>query len=131
MGFLAWIAYRQLKLSERNTRLEEKVYISNIYDRRFSVFKGAQEYLSVIARNAKCSHLDFSNFTVHIQQSYFLFGDEIHGYLKGLGDDGLKLIKVQSEKPLNTEVEKKLLKKITNELSKDGIFKKFKPYLEH
>lgn len=136
--FLAYIAYRQYLFGVRSVRLEEARYISELFDRRFEIFRAAQELLSCIVATTTCTLEDVQCYTNKAQQSYFLFDDDIYHYLMTIRTNAIQLAVMGKARDLSTEPTQRVnfsnkhmaaLDYLVHEISDNRLFEKFKSYL--
>lgn len=73
--FGGYIAWRQWKTIQDRLKLD-------LFDRRFAVYETARKFLGSITFNGRLEDEEVSNFIIGIQQSKWLFNDEINNYLR-------------------------------------------------
>jgi len=61
-----------------------------LFDKRYAVYKAAQVFLSKILRDAKFELNDLFEFRGDAQDSVFLFGEDITGYLDEIDSKALE-----------------------------------------
>ena len=90
-----YIAYQQYqinkKVSERQNFLNLKKLNLDLYQKRFRIFNETKEILLKINKEAKIDIIEIRNFNFSINESKFLFGDEIIQYLQDLQKSANKL----------------------------------------
>jgi len=126
---VAVVAIRQYQLSKERFKLD-------VFDRRYNIYKSTQTFLKKILLCQKIKEEDIQEFRENIQDYMFLFGNDIHTFLKPIEEKALCLW--ENEKKLEDdsigEERSKLVNKRT-ELSKwlkeqEPLLRdKFMPYL--
>lgn len=86
---VAYIAYRQYSLAKEKFKLD-------MFEKRFSVYKATQRFLTVILRDAKVNTEQLFEFRRDTQDATFLFGQEIPAYLERLDGQALNLMTIAS-----------------------------------
>lgn len=127
---VACISYQQYKLSKDKFRLD-------LFEKRFSIYKGVQRFLTHILINGKV-YLDKSDeFRRDTQDAIFLFGDEIPNYLDIIDKKALDMwatteqykdLPVGKERSSLVSQESILLKELIAELPR--LREVFSPYLK-
>lgn len=75
----AWLALQQFRLAR--VKLQH-----DLYDRRYAVFKAAQDFLLSAFHSSAPSSDAMRDFAIGASQSVFLFDDEMASYLRGISD---------------------------------------------
>jgi hypothetical protein len=70
------LAQTQKKIASDKLRLD-------LFDKRTTVYKKVQETVLFVVQNANLSALQYSTYVVNIQESRWLFGDDVFQYLNG------------------------------------------------
>ena len=83
-GIVAYVAVQQHKTSRDNYRL-------NLYDRRFSVYEGAKNFISHVVQKADVGNAELLEFQRVTHEAVFMFDNDIFEYLKLLYDNGVEL----------------------------------------
>ena len=126
---VVYIAYQQYVVSQATLR-------EKLFERRFSVFKDTQYFLSEILREAKFSDESYSKLVDAGQRARFLFGKPMREYLEGIRAHASKMqmyqrqlvaLPVGDERSENARLQAGELTWLTNQLN--VIFDKFEPYL--
>jgi hypothetical protein len=81
---VACISYQQYRLSKDKFRLD-------LFDKRFSIYKGTQRFLTHISTKAKVEMDKLFEFRGDTQDAIFLFGDEISEYLRSIDQKALDM----------------------------------------
>jgi hypothetical protein len=127
--FVAYVGYNQYRISKERFKLD-------LFDKRFSVYKGVQVFLTYILHKLKVDLSQIVQFRVDTQDSVFLFGYDITEYLKKIDSKSCELLDLQEERknlPVGEENSKKckeqteLIKWFTDQLPE--LKKIFSPYL--
>lgn len=79
----AWIAYQQWVLSRNKSKFE-------LYEKRYEAYKGLQSFLGSILRNGKIDTEDLIAFKWKFEEHFFLFGSDIHDYVKNIYEKSLE-----------------------------------------
>ncbi len=74
---VAYIAYKQYKIDKDNLRLA-------LYEKRFKVYQSVKEILAEASINPPVNIEAFSKFLTNIDESEFLFDNEISEYLENI-----------------------------------------------
>ncbi len=82
--FGIYIAYRQWRTANDKLNLD-------LFQQRLAVFKALRGYLSSITVDGMPDIDDDVRFRETIEQSKFLFGDDVNAFLKEVGDRGFRL----------------------------------------
>lgn len=140
-SIVAYIGYQQYLTQKHQKEIEEKNYIASLFDRRFDIFKTVQKSLSLALREAAFEYKDLGEITAALQQSYFLFDDEIYKYIGEVRKQLITLAsssRILKDRPVDELTRQKALKDnhesirwIAEELTENGMFLKFKTYLRH
>jgi len=85
-----WIAFLQWKLGRNNSKFQ-------VYEKRFEAYKELKNYLGAILRNAKVETQDLVSFRWKFEEHYFLFGDDIHKYIKDIYSKSLEFRKYDNK----------------------------------
>jgi hypothetical protein len=129
-AFVACIAYQQYRISAEKFKLD-------LFDRRFSVYKGTQVFLSHILKEAKFELEQLFQFRADTQDAVFLFDDDIMNYLKEIDSKALEFRGLQmtlegvprgEERTRLCQKETELLTWLTDQLPK--LKEVFSPYLK-
>jgi hypothetical protein len=127
--FVAYTAYNQYRIAQERFKLD-------LFDKRFSVYKGVQVFLKDILHKLKVDLSQIVQFREDTQDSVFLFGDDITEYLKKIDLKACELLGLQEERknlPIGEENSKKckeqteLIRWFTDQLPE--LKKIFSPYL--
>ena len=81
---VAVVAIRQYQLSKEKFKLD-------MFERRYSVYKSTQTFLIKISLHGKIKVEDIQEFRENIQDHMFLFGKDIHTFLKPIEEKALRL----------------------------------------
>jgi hypothetical protein len=129
-ALVACVMLQQYRLSKEKFKLD-------MFEKRFSVYKGAQVFLTCILVKAKFEMNELFEFRAKTQDSVFLFGEDIVSYLKQIDSKALELGTSQEilEGERDTERRKPLIDKKTNSLEwlidqLPELKNKFAPYLK-
>jgi hypothetical protein len=76
-GLGAWIAYRQARIATAKLNLD-------LYDRRFKVFDGARNLVSMILGEGKIIPASLSLFNIRVADVTFLFDADVENYVINL-----------------------------------------------
>jgi len=129
-AFVAFIAYQQCRLSAEKFKLD-------LFEKRFSVYKGTQVFLSYILKEAKFELEQLFQFRADTQDAVFLFDEDITDYLKEIDSKALELWSLQKtlegvsrgeERTRLCQKETELLTWLTDQLPK--LKEVFSPYLK-
>lgn len=83
--FVTFVVFNQYNLAKEKLKLD-------LFEKRFAVDKGGQEFLTKIMIDGKVNDLQIINeFRAKTQDAVFLFGDEITNYLKKIDSNALEL----------------------------------------
>jgi hypothetical protein len=127
--FVAYTAYNHYRIAQERFKLD-------LFDKRFSVYKGVQVFLKDILHKLKVDLSQIVQFREDTQDSVFLFGDDITEYLKKFDLKACELLGLQEERknlPIGEENSKKckeqteLIRWFTDQLPE--LKKIFSPYL--
>ena len=80
----AYIAYRQYK--NDNERLKR-----DLYEKRYAIFSNLMETIALVVQDANVDMKTLITFKKSTREAYFLFDDDISGYLDEVYKNGLKL----------------------------------------
>lgn len=69
------IAFQQWKLGKNNAKF-------SLYEKRYEAYKELKRFLGTIIQNAKVETQDLISFRWKFEEHFFLFGDEVHMYIK-------------------------------------------------
>jgi hypothetical protein len=129
-AFVAVIAYQQYRLSAEKFKLD-------LFEKRFSVYKGTQVFLSQILRDAKFELEHLFKFRAETQDAVFLFDDDIINFLKEIDSKALEFwsshkslegVPCGEERTKLCQKESELLSWLTKQLPK--LKEVFSPYLK-
>ena len=81
---VAVVAIRQYQLSTERFKLD-------MFDRRYSVYKNTQTFLTKILLGQKIKLQDIQELRDNIQDGVFLFGNDIHTFLKPIDEKAFRL----------------------------------------
>jgi len=84
---VAYIAYRQHSLAKEKFKLD-------MFEKRFSVYKATQRFLTVIFQSTRVDVDKLFEFRRDTQDATFLFGQEIPAYLERLDKQALDLMAI-------------------------------------
>lgn len=87
---VAYTAYNQYRLSKEKFKLD-------LFDKRFSVYKGVQVLLSHILQKGKVEMAQIYQFRADTQDAAFLFDDDITKHLGEIDSKTLELWSIQEE----------------------------------
>ena len=87
---VAYTAYNQYRLSKERFKLD-------LFEKRFSVYKGAQVFLSRILEKGKVDLDQIFQFRADTQDATFLFDADITEYLKAIDSKSLELCRINEE----------------------------------
>lgn len=127
--FVAYTGYNQYRLSKEKFKLD-------LFDKRFSVYKGTQVLLTHILRDGKVDERQFYQFRADTQDSVFLFDKDITDYLNTIDSKTLNLLASQdklNDLPVGQQrtaecgVKSQLLKWLIDQLPE--LKERFSPYL--
>ena len=128
-AIVAWTGYQQYYLAKGKFKLD-------LFDKRFAVYKGVQEFLSIILRHAKYEISQLYDFRRNTQDAMFLFGNDIPEYIKMIDKKALAMrsyahqyeaLPKGPERSDLVEKETQLLTELTGELPRLQVV--FSPYL--
>ncbi|VGO20979.1 hypothetical protein [Pontiella sulfatireligans] len=126
---VAWIGYQQHKLAKEKFKLD-------LFEKRFSVYKGVQEFLIIILQEGAFEFKQLATFNAKTQDGTFLFGSDIPDYINRIYKDALRMrtvnvrlehLPVGDERNLLCEEESQLLEELAERLS--SLPEIFAPYL--
>jgi hypothetical protein len=127
---VACIGYQQHLLAKEKLKLD-------LFEKRFSVYKGVQKFLSQIMQEGKLNLDHLRELQKATQEAEFLFDAEIPKYIGSIRSKALKLRAIQSkyenmpsgdEKDRLVDKEYTIFTELTNELP--VLSKLFMPYLK-
>ena len=127
---VAVIAVRQYLLSKERFKFD-------MFDKRYTVYKNTQVFLTKIMRDAKIEMDDIFEFRAGTQDSVFLFGEDIPNYLKNIDNKALELWEIHEsldgvpkgeERSNMSRRQTELLGWLTSQLPE--LKNKFAPYLK-
>jgi hypothetical protein len=128
--FVAFVGYQQYRISRERFKLD-------LFEKRFSVYKGIQVFLTHILINANFELEQFYKFRADTQDATFLFDKDITDYIDLIDKkslefnclcDELKSIPVGEERTKKCEEKGRLLKWLIGQLPK--LKEVFAPYLK-
>lgn len=76
-----FIARRQAETAQQQTRVNERKYDADLYDRRLRIYEETRRVMGVALRQGDVPLEDFLRFQVNIADADFLFGDDVVSYL--------------------------------------------------
>jgi len=129
VAIVTWIGVQQHKLAKEKFKLD-------MFEKRFAVYKGVQEFLTIILQNAKFDLNQLFEFRRKTQDSTFLFGKDIPQYIDVIDKKALKMRSVAEQYgplpvgPQRSELceeESRLLMELLDELPR--LKEVFAPYL--
>ncbi len=85
-----WIAFLQWKLGRNNSKFQ-------VYEKRFEAYKELKTYLGTVLQNGKVEVQDLVSFKWKFEEHYFLFGDDIHHYIKEIYSKSLECRKYENK----------------------------------
>lgn len=74
----AWLGYR---VGNDQTKIERQKLRHDLYDRRMTIVRATMEFIAGIVREGNTDWPKIVEFNRATQESFFLFGAEMHGYL--------------------------------------------------
>ncbi len=128
--FVAFTAYNQYRLSKGKFKLD-------LFEKRFSIYKGTQVFLTHILVKAKVDIELIHQFRADTQDATFLFDADITKYLKEIDSKSLELWQIRNEledvpkgqkRSEMCRVQTKAIGWLTSQLP--VLKEKFAPYLE-
>ncbi len=128
--FVAYVGYQQYCISREKFKLD-------LFEKRFSVYKGVQVFLTHILINAKFEIEQLYKFRADTQDAVFLFDKDIVVYIDSIDKkslefnclcDELENIPVGEERTKKCEEKARLLKGLIGQLPK--LKEVFAPYLK-
>ena len=129
-GIVAWTGYQQHCLAKEKLKLD-------LFEKRFSVYKGVQIFLSQIMIEGKLSLDSLWELQKSTQEAEFLFETEIPKYIDSIRSNALKIRTIQSkyenmptgdERRRLIDKEHTIFTELTNELP--VLSQVFMPYLK-
>ena len=121
--FLAWIAWQQHNLAEKQKRLDKLRYKHELYERRFAVYRATFSFIAQMVREARPETSAQMKFYHDTADCDFLFGPEIRRYI----DD---LYRIANElRGANPEQDAEMLMFFGDQLKAEGIKERFASYL--
>jgi len=90
VAIVTWTGVQQHKLGKDKFKLD-------MFEKRFAVYKGVQEFLTIILQEAKFDLNQLFEFRRKTQDSTFLFGKDIPEYIDGIDKKALKMHSVAEE----------------------------------
>lgn len=129
VAIVTWTQVQQHKLAKEKFKLD-------MFEKRFAVYKGVQEFLTIILQEAKFDLDKLFEFRRKTQDSTFLFGKDITLYIDKIDKKALEMRTVAKQyEPLPVgprrselcEKETHLLRELTDELPR--LKEVFAPYL--
>jgi hypothetical protein len=128
---VAWTGYQQHRLAKEKLKLD-------LFEKRFSVYKGVQIFLSQIMQEGKLNLDSLSELHKATQEAEFLFEVEIPKYIDSIRSKALKMRAIQSkyenmsttgdERNRLIDKEHIIFTELTNEFHE--LSKVFMPYLK-
>jgi hypothetical protein len=79
----AYIAWQQWRTNERKAKLDR-------YDRRLRIYQRVIEFIGIATRDFKPEPRDVITFNADTAEADFLFGSEIHAYIRELAQRAMK-----------------------------------------
>ena len=89
-GIIAWTGYQQHRLAKEKLKLD-------LFEKRFSVYKGVQIFLSQIMQEGKLNLDSLWELQKATQEAEFLFETEIPKYIDSIRSKALKMRTIQSK----------------------------------
>jgi hypothetical protein len=89
-GIVAWTGYQQHRLAKEKLKLD-------LFEKRFSVYKGVQIFLSQIMQEGKLNLDSLWELQKATQEAEFLFETEIPKYIDFIRSKALKMRAIQSK----------------------------------
>lgn len=129
VAIVTWTSVQQHNLAKEKFKLD-------MFEKRFAVYKGVQEFLTIIFQEAKFDLKQLFEFRRKTQDSTFLFGKDIAQYIDGIDKKALKMRTVAKQyEPLPVgqqrselcEEETRLLRELIDDLPR--LKEVFAPYL--
>jgi hypothetical protein len=77
------LAYLGYQLAQSQKKIASDKLRLDLFDKRTAVYKKVQETVLFVVQNANLSALQYSTYVVNIQESRWLFGDDVFQYLDG------------------------------------------------
>lgn len=137
-AIITYIGYQQYKSNVRSEKLEESKYLKDLFEKRIAVFKATQSLLISIIQKSTCSMEEIYDFTLHAQESYFLFDDDIYSYLMNIRKLAIELSVMSKAMTNATDQVRRVeysersniaLQTLLEKHSNDELFEKFKKHL--
>lgn len=92
------ISEKQAALLERQTRLEEISIRGELFDKRYTVFERARDYVMHVIHHAEVAEGEVRNsFLMAMNESRFLFAPSVHSKLEEIWDEAGKLAVLKAE----------------------------------
>jgi hypothetical protein len=88
--FVAFVGYQQYRVSKERFKLD-------LFEKRFSVYKGIQVFLTHILTNAKFEMADLFKFRADTQDAIFLFGEDVINYISLIDKKALEFGSLSQE----------------------------------
>ena len=88
--FVAWVGFQQYLLSKARFKLD-------LFEKRYSVYKATQRFLTLIFTNARIDTAELFEFRGDTQDAVFLFGEDVSDYLEKIGDKALDMLTITEE----------------------------------
>jgi hypothetical protein len=79
-AFVAWIGYLQWRTAQQKAVLD-------LFDKRFKIYETVKNCVDQVGRNPLYFSEREKEFLKAVNEAYFLFGDDLHGYLETLRKD--------------------------------------------
>lgn len=93
-----WVGLRQTKILDRQTRLADLTFKSDLFEKRAAVFEATAEFLAEILRQAAYPDRDREVAFIHAMgQARFLFGAGVHDGLEEIRKRALNLAALKRE----------------------------------
>ena len=89
-GIVAWTGYQQHRLAKEKLKLD-------LFEKRFSVYKGVQIFLSQIMQEGKLNLDSLWELQKATQEAEFLFETEIPKYIDSIRSKALEMRTIQSK----------------------------------
>lgn len=127
---IAIVSYQQYKVAHVKLKLD-------LYEKRFAVFQGVREFLSIVLAKANFDMSEFYMFRAKTAEVDFLFGTDVVNFIKQVDKDALDFhvkkaslegVAVGNERSRLVEAEIKALEKLTNKITEIKVV--FRDYLE-
>ena len=94
VAIVTWTGVQQHKLAKEKFKLD-------MFEKRFAVYKGVQEFLTIILQEGKFDLNQLFEFRRKTQDSTFLFGKDIPQYIDGIDKRALEMGSLEERyKPL-------------------------------